>query len=721
MSSDKSYFEYFKDNNMSLTLDKSLTRDLSHDALMKMEKEHIQNMGLGMTPELMGFSGLNPYGMHNSASRGYMFISQLSAVLALAKPDIPITLSGLESEMNKSLLSIKTNSNIKIIDFVRRYDYSGKHGSVYSDVEVSIIYIDLDKNEINYIPIPKFEKYHTYFGFQHTPTKTLERLKVGDILPPDVKLTTTNSDIDGLYGYGKSMYVYLSNIHEIGEDAVVVCEDVRDDFEFKIYEERKFSYGNGIIPLNIYGDEENYKFMPDIGEYIHDNNMLVALRTIDDSTFASLFSNKDLMEENPTFDECIYVRGPGGKVSDITVIYTPPNKKTSVYSKVDTQGQKYADALSNYRETIDKTVSNTRSEYGDDLLVGNELHSEIVSGRMLESPNAINTFKQETLNTYTITITIEYTVPLSIGHKVTGNNGDKGIVSHFLPRSEMPVDEHGNSADMIMGALSTVDRNNTGRSYEGYMGYASRLVKQHIQRQVDGRYLTDISKGEIDEMFDIVLRFLSHVDGKQYLLYSDPNTDRVEILQEIIDKELYILYPVDNERKTKEIVESLQNSEFKQIAKPIEMTLGGKRVMSKEPLNLTVMSIMLLSKIADTGMVCNTPRLNHFGDPVSSSKSAKHKTPYRNNAVRALGESDYRLAAANVPPRALAEIRDRTDSFPSQVALYDGILDADNPANIDTVIDRSKHKFGEGTTMKLVNSMLNSAGVELKADIKEDE
>lgn len=62
----------------------------------------------------------------------------------------------------------------------------------------------------------------------------------------------------------------------------------------------------------------------------------------------------------------------------------------------------------------------------------------------------------------------------------------------------------------------------------------------------------------------------------------------------------------------------------------------------------------------------------------------------------------------------MAEIKDRANSVPTHRALYNNILDAEHPTNVDTLVDRSQVPFGNDSAIKLIQSIFNSIGMSYK-------
>ncbi|MBD3285262.1 DNA-directed RNA polymerase subunit beta, partial [candidate division WOR-3 bacterium] len=64
---------------------------------------------------------------------------------------------------------------------------------------------------------------------------------------------------------------------------------------------------------------------------------------------------------------------------------------------------------------------------------------------------------------------------LSVGDKVSGRHGNKGVVSKVLPVEDMPYLPDGTSVDVVLNTLGVPSRMNLGQILETTLGYAARL------------------------------------------------------------------------------------------------------------------------------------------------------------------------------------------------------------------------------------------------------
>lgn len=70
---------------------------------------------------------------------------------------------------------------------------------------------------------------------------------------------------------------------------------------------------------------------------------------------------------------------------------------------------------------------------------------------------------------------------VSVGDKLSGRHGNKGIVSRILPKEDMPFLPDGTPVDIVLNPLGVPSRMNVGQTYEHLLGLASYLTGNHYE------------------------------------------------------------------------------------------------------------------------------------------------------------------------------------------------------------------------------------------------
>ena len=82
---------------------------------------------------------------------------------------------------------------------------------------------------------------------------------------------------------------------------------------------------------------------------------------------------------------------------------------------------------------------------------------------------------------------------ISVGDKMAGRHGNKGVVSRILPVEDMPFLPDGTPLDIVLNPLGVPSRMNIGQVLEVHLGYAAKALGWKIQTPVfDGAHEADI-------------------------------------------------------------------------------------------------------------------------------------------------------------------------------------------------------------------------------------
>ncbi len=82
---------------------------------------------------------------------------------------------------------------------------------------------------------------------------------------------------------------------------------------------------------------------------------------------------------------------------------------------------------------------------------------------------------------------------ISVGDKMAGRHGNKGVVSRILPQEDMPFLPDGRPLDIVLNPLGVPSRMNVGQVLEVHLGYAAKALGWEIMTPVfDGAHETDI-------------------------------------------------------------------------------------------------------------------------------------------------------------------------------------------------------------------------------------
>ncbi len=90
---------------------------------------------------------------------------------------------------------------------------------------------------------------------------------------------------------------------------------------------------------------------------------------------------------------------------------------------------------------------------------------------------------------------------LSVGDKMAGRHGNKGVVSCILPEEDMPFFADGRPVDVVLNPLGVPSRMNIGQIMETHLGWAAKELGRQLAALVDSGAALDHVRREVKEIF----------------------------------------------------------------------------------------------------------------------------------------------------------------------------------------------------------------------------
>lgn len=690
--------------------------------------------------QLLGVCGLNPWKGANSASREQMFSSHIGQTLVVRGATPRYCQTGMEREFGKYTWNVKMPKTGRVIKVIDRYRTSAGYDAIINDANQNpqqiVIYERVDNKEIGMINLPKFCSQHQYFGFPYVNRPARGKLSPDtEIQEGEVFLDSPSITPNGDYKYGVQCNVAYMSIPGVAEDGIVISRDVLDRFTFKTYETRTVEWGSKRFPLNLHGDDNKYKPFPDIGERVRPDGLLMMLRSYDESLAIVEQSTAALRQPDFTFDKATYVP-VGGKIVDIRVHHDNNNQATSTPEGMDAQPLRYDRARRAFYQDILSEYQRLKSRHPTSQpRLSPEFHRLVVEaisvvGRNSQSPSESikKLYRQAPLDDWRVEFVIEYEITPTIGFKLTDCFGGKGVICKICEPHEMPVDEDGNRADIVVSGESTVSRMNYGRLYEPYINAASRDVMKQIVAKLgmdrtDPEYMLTKKLAAmeqenpklIDEAWDYLLGYYAITSPQQHswFLTGAYTRPRIEHLASVIHNcvdGLQLFLPPENDPAYIPMVREIQER-YPPVYGPVTyIGNSGQRSVTKRPVRIGSVYIIILEKIADDWTAVSSGKLQHFGVLSQVTNADKYSAPTRTQAIRAWGEAEVRIAVSYAGPRITADILDRNNNPFTHKHILEQILRAEKPTALHSVVDRNVVKLGGSKPLQLVRHVAQCGG-----------
>lgn len=401
---------------------------------------------------ILGKNTLIPMMNRMNSSRGLLISGQLDQITVLEKTEPPRFYTNFEKIVGKYSAAYYQAENDCVV--VRRINkFPNNPDAIYT----LIIYDKKDK-AYNVITKKPGERLTETYGYKYN-TDIIDNLKEGyEINSGDVLYRSTSFNEDMLYSFGINIPTYYTTDPGTIEDAIIIDTYLQDKLNSIEYDSVKFSLNGNDIMINYYGDNENYKSFPDIGEKIKDGILGVRRRI----TYSqSLF---DLKEENMkkilSTDDPLYVPFGDDTVVDIDIYCNKPidEIKDTVYNR---QILNYLQNQTEYYQAI----KNALEEYvtNDDIKAKDDLYELYSRCRRILDPEIKwkendGSVHGKVFDNMIVEIQVEKRIGAVIGQKLCGRYGDKGVISEIRKVEDMPILETGERIHMLCAIVGVGGR-----------------------------------------------------------------------------------------------------------------------------------------------------------------------------------------------------------------------------------------------------------------------
>jgi len=156
---------------------------------------------------------------------------------------------------------------------------------------------------------------------------------------------------------------------------------------------------------------------------------------------------------------------------------------------------KYADKDPRVNEQIDEIEEMTSRQIDVLKKIVNERKDKLTKGDELP-PGVIKLVK----------VYIAMKRKLSVGDKMAGRHGNKGVIARILPEEDMPYLDNGTPVEIVLNPLGVPSRMNVGQILETHLGWAGHELGGKITKMLSENTREDAIRRELKVLFkDTVL------------------------------------------------------------------------------------------------------------------------------------------------------------------------------------------------------------------------
>ena len=341
-------------------------------------------------------------------------------------------------------------------------------------------------------PLIKFSRTNQGTCFDQRPIATR-----GDVVRAGAVLADSSSTENGELALGQNVLVAFMSWEGYNyEDAIIVSERLyRDDYFTSIHIERHEMEARETK----LGPEEITRDIPNVGEN--------SLRDLDERGIIRVGADVS----------------PG----DILVGKVTPKGETEL-----TAEEKLLRAIFGEKSRDVKDTS-LRVPHGE--------RGKIIDVKVLsrENKDDLNPGVKEAVRVW-----IAQTRKISVGDKMAGRHGNKGVVARILPEEDMPYLEDGTPVDIILNPIGVPSRMNLGQVLETHLGWAARSLNFRANTPVfdgadDAAIEDSLARIWFQEREDSILAGEGLTDGERNIVVrwlKEYNLPPRDMLNRILDE-----------------------------------------------------------------------------------------------------------------------------------------------------------------------------------------
>ena len=440
-------------------------------------------------------AGLIPFIEHDDANRALMGANMQRQAVPLISTEAPLVATGMEKNIAVDSLAVVCADN------------AGTVVSVQSDR----ITVEREDGEYDVYELTKFLRTNQNTCINYSPMVTVgQKVKKGTVL------TRGCATDDGLLALGKNVLVaYLSWEGYNYEDAIIVSERlVKDDVFTSIHITRHESEVHtgvggaddrseeitrdipGVSPSQIARLDSNGIVVE--GTYVEPGDILVGKVIPEEETYVphevllrSIFGDK-----GRRFKDVSLTVPPGIRGTVIGVELFERKSKLTKFQrekKVKAVSEKFKDLAAEIRSMRNDEIKSADHELEKKKITSAQ-HKKLAANiqkfydfeleRMKkEKDTAVKDAKGATDLPPGVSKKVKVYIAtrrkISIGDKMAGRHGNKGVVSIVLPVEDMPFLPDGTPVDMMISPLSVPSRMNIGQIFEALLGFSAK--KQNVR------------------------------------------------------------------------------------------------------------------------------------------------------------------------------------------------------------------------------------------------
>lgn len=389
-------------------------------------------------------SSLIPFLAHDEGNRALMGSNMQCQAVPLVTPVSPVVGTGMEREIAKGMKRTLLARNSGTVTYVDADKIEIKLDKKTNDVNLEEIDVK-DGGAVELYSLTKFRR-----TSNSTCYNQKARVAVGDKVKKGDLLADGPSADQGELALGRNLLVAYMSFEGYGfEDAILISDRlVKDDVLTSIHIEE---YEADVVDTKL-GPEELTKDIPNVSE----------------------------MELANLAEDGIVVIGAEVGPNDILVGKIAPKGETELTSEERLLRAIFGEKAREVRDTSLRIPHGERGIVIDVAILDRDKGDELGPGILKR-----------------VIVKVAQIRKITVGDKIAGRHGNKGVIAKILPISDMPYLADGTPVDIIISPLSVLSRMNLGQLLETHLGWALSKNDEKGALPVFDRVTEDVIVNEL--------------------------------------------------------------------------------------------------------------------------------------------------------------------------------------------------------------------------------
>jgi DNA-directed RNA polymerase subunit beta len=391
-------------------------------------------------------SSLIPFLAHDDGNRALMGSNMQCQAVPLVRPEAPVVGTGMEGKIAEGMGRVTRARHSGVVEYADAQEIEVKlnkkePGELSSeDVEVT----EGGRKEIYHLTKFKRTSHSTCYN-QRVKVRPGDKVRKGDLLADGPAID------DGELALGKNLVIAYASFEGYGfEDAILISDQlVRKDMLTSVHIEE---YEADVVDTKL-GPEELTRDIPNVAE----------------TDLANLA------------EDGIVVVGAEVGPNDILVGKIAPKGETELTAEERLLRAIFGEKAREVRDT------SLRVPHGEQGIVVNVSVLDKDKGDEL-GPGVMKR----------VIVKVVQMRKITVGDKIAGRHGNKGVIAKILPVADMPYLEDGTPIDIIISPLSVLARMNLGQLLEAHLGWALNKKEEKASLPVFERVEEDVIVKELE-------------------------------------------------------------------------------------------------------------------------------------------------------------------------------------------------------------------------------